>query len=157
LNERIAATACTEKLNFTAGRYVGKDDPVCIVRAQSGMPAVGEVLEGFASGHLVSGWMRGSHRGPLMPVSAKDAVPTRFDGPPRVMGLGFQVSNGKLHGPRDLFSDISFDLIRSKCLVIADYMRSHGPFEPHRLSEAELEYTTLPEVLENLKSRFKMD
>jgi fructose 1,6-bisphosphate aldolase/phosphatase len=31
-----------------AGRYVGKDDPVCIVRAQGNFPAVGEVLEPFA-------------------------------------------------------------------------------------------------------------
>ena len=151
----IAAVICTEKLNLSAGKYVGKDDPVCIVRAQSGFPAMGEVLEGFTTGHLVSGWMRGSHRGPLMPVSQKDAVPTRFDGPPRVVGMGFQVSNHMLKGPKDLFDDISFDNVRKKCLDVADYMRAHGPFEPHRVSEKELEYTTLPQVLEKLKPRFK--
>ena len=69
-------------VKLTAGRYVGKDDPVCIVRCQSGLPAVGEVLEPFANPHLVSGWMRGSHTGPLMPVAMKDASPSRFDGPP---------------------------------------------------------------------------
>ncbi|HDI42412.1 MAG TPA: fructose 1,6-bisphosphatase, partial [Candidatus Bathyarchaeota archaeon] len=31
----------------------------------------------------------------------------------------------------------------------------HGPFEPHRLPSSELEYTTLPQVLEKLKNRFK--
>jgi len=41
---------------------------VAIVRAQSGLPALGEVLEPFAFPHLVSGWMRGSHNGPIMPV-----------------------------------------------------------------------------------------
>jgi len=153
--ERIAAEVCTEKLNVIAGQYVGKDDPVCIVRAQSGFPAVGEVLEGFSLGHLVSGWMRGSHKGPLMPVSLKDATPTRFDGPPRVVGLGFQVCDGELIGPKDLFDDVSFDKVRERCNEIADYMRRHGPFEPHRVSEKELEYTTLPEVLKKLEPRFK--
>jgi len=153
--QAIAAEICTEKLSLAAGKYVGKDDPACIVRAQSGFPATGEVIEGFALGHLVSGWMRGSHKGPLMPVAQKDATPTRFDGPPRVVGLGFNVANGKLFGPRDLFDDISFDLTRQRCNEITDYMRRHGPFEPHRVSEKELEYTTLPKVLEKLKPRFK--
>ncbi len=153
--DRIAAVVCTEKLSYSAGRYVGKDDPVCIVRSQSGFPATGEVLEGFTLGHLVSGWMRGSHKGPLMPVAQKDATPTRFDGPPRIVGMGFNVNNGKLEGPRDLFDDKSFDLTRQRCLEITDYMRRHGPFEPHRVSEKELEYTTLPAVLEKLKPRLK--
>jgi len=39
----------TEKLFQTAGTYVGKDDPVALVRCQSGLPALGEVLEPFAS------------------------------------------------------------------------------------------------------------
>ncbi len=34
-----------------------------IVRCQSGLPAVGEVLEPFANPHYVAGWMRGSHNG----------------------------------------------------------------------------------------------
>jgi len=153
--EAIAAEVCTEKLNVAAGKYVGKDDPVCLIRAQSGFPATGEVLEGFSLGHLVSGWMRGSHKGPLMPVSQADATPTRFDGPPRVVGLGFNVGNRKLYGPRDLFADISFDPTRQRCLQVMDYMRAHGPFEPHRVSEKELEYTTLPAVLEKLKPRLK--
>ncbi|MGB6680969.1 MAG: fructose 1,6-bisphosphatase, partial [Candidatus Bathyarchaeia archaeon] len=38
---------------------------------------------------------------------------------------------------------------------IADYMRLHGPFMPHRLSSEEMEYTTLPEVLDKLKDRFQ--
>ena len=151
----IAAVVSTERLSKIAGRYVGKDDPVAIVRAQSGFPAVGEVLEAFAMPQLVPGWMRGSHRGPLMPVSQRDARPTRFDGPPRTMALGFQLSNGKLLGPVDLFDDKSFDGPRQKAIEICDYMRRHGPFEPHLLSPQELEYTTLPQVTERLKGRFK--
>ncbi len=60
-----------------AGRYIGKDDPVCIIRCQSGLPAVGEVLEAFAQPHLVAGWMRGGSHwgGPLLPVAEKTAAP----------------------------------------------------------------------------------
>ncbi len=153
--ESICATVCTEKLSLIAGQYVGKDDPVAICRAQSGFPAVGEILEAFALGHTVAGWMRGSHRGPLMPVSFEDATPTRFDGPPRIIGLGFQVGNGKLVGPVDLFKDPSFNITRERCMKVAEYLRAHGPFEPHRLGEDEMEYTTLPKVLEKLKPRMK--
>jgi len=99
--------------------------------------------------------MRGSHNGPLMPVSLKDAQCTRFDGPPRVIALGFQVRNGLLTQPVDLFDDPAFDLTRKKAQEIMDYMRRHGPFEPHRLPMADMEYTTLPKVMKKLGSRFK--
>jgi fructose 1,6-bisphosphate aldolase/phosphatase len=95
LSGEIAASSSTQKLAFLAGRYVGKDDPVCIVRCQGSFPAVGEVLEPFAKPYLVEGWMRGSHYGPLMPVSVADSLPTRFDGPPRVTALGFQLAEGR--------------------------------------------------------------
>jgi fructose 1,6-bisphosphate aldolase/phosphatase len=152
-----AAAASTSRLSLIAGRYVGKDDPVCIVRAQHGLPAAGEILEGFSFPHLVAGWMRGSHHGPMMPVSAEDSQnrTSRFDGPPRVIGLGFQVSDAKLIGPTDLFADIAFDRTRETANLVADYMRLHGPFMPHRLGPEEMEYTTLPEVLKKLKDRFK--
>jgi len=151
----IAATASTQKLSLIAGRYVGKDDPVMMARAQSGFPAVGEVLNPFAFPHTVSGWMRGSHYGPLMPVSVAEANPSRFDGPPRVSCVGFQLADGKLIGPRDMFADVSFDRARAIANEIADYLRMHGPFEPHRLPLEEMEYTTLPEVMKKLKSRFQ--
>ena len=154
-DREIAATVSSERLNLIAGRYVGKDDPVAIARAQSGFPAVGEILEAFSFPHLVAGWMRGSHHGPLMPVGLRDAKMTRFDGPPRVVALGFQIHNGELIGPVDLFDDPAFDETRRLAQIIADYMRRHGPFMPHRLGPEEMEYTTLPEVLKKLHDRFK--
>ena len=150
----IAAVSSTQRLALIAGRYVGKDDPVCIVRSQGQFPAVGEVLEPFASPILVEGWMRGSHMGPLMPVSVPDSTPTRFDGPPRVVAVGFQLAEGKLVGPRDMFADKSFNLARHQANEMADLMRRHGPFEPHRLPLDEMEYTTMPQVAEKLKGRF---
>lgn len=153
-NGEIAASSSTQRLNLMAGRYVGKDDPVLIVRCQSGLPALGEVLEPFSFPHLVAGWMRGSHHGPLMPVSVDQSTPTRFDGPPRVVALGFQIANGKLVGPQDLFADPAFDRARQTANEVADYLRRLGPFEPHRLGLGEMEYTTMPEVLRKLENRF---
>jgi len=150
----IAAVSSTQRLSLIAGRYVGKDDPVCIVRSQGQFPAVGEVLEPFTAPILVEGWMRGSHQGPLMPVSVADSTPTRFDGPPRVVAVGFQLSGGKLVGPRDMFADKSFDLARHQANEMADIMRRHGPFEPHRLPLEAMEYTTMPEVAKKLEGRF---
>ncbi|MFN3567528.1 MAG: fructose-1,6-bisphosphate aldolase/phosphatase [Caldimicrobium sp.] len=156
-DKEIAASASTQKLSLTAGRYVGKDDPVLIVRCQSGFPAVGEVLEPFSRPWFVEGWMRGSHTGPLMPVSFSMAKPTRFDGPPRVIAAGYQICEGQLIGPVDLFDDPAFDQARKEASIMANYLRRQGIFEPHRLPPEEMEYTTLPKVLEKLKDRFKLE
>ena len=150
----IAAASSTQRLALIAGQYVGKDDPVCIVRSQGTFPAVGEILEPFTLPLLVEGWMRGSHHGPLMPVSIPDSTPTRFDGPPRVVAAGFQLSGGKLVGPRDMFADKSFDNARQQANDAADFMRAHGPFEPHRKPLEEMEYTTMPAVMKKLAGRF---
>ena len=151
----IAASSSTQKLSLIAGRYVGKDDPVCIVRAQGIFPAVGEVLEPFARPHIVEGWMRGSHNGPLMPVAVKESNPTRFDGPPRVIAAGFQLAEGRLVGPVDMFDDPAFNNARQAALNMADMLRRHGPFEPHRLPLEEMEYTTMPQVMQKLRRRFE--
>jgi fructose 1,6-bisphosphate aldolase/phosphatase len=151
----IAAVSSTERVSLIAGRYVGKDDPVCVVRAQGEFPAVGEILEPFTMPELVEGWMRGSHHGPLMPVAVREANPSRFDGPPRVIAAGFQLSSGMLVGPRDMFDDPAFDEARHLANQAADYLRRHGPFEPHRLPLDEMEYTTMPQVMKRIEGRFE--
>ncbi|MBM3309226.1 MAG: fructose 1,6-bisphosphatase [Candidatus Altiarchaeales archaeon] len=151
----IAASISTEKVSFIAGTYVGKDDPCMLVRAQSGYPATGEVLNPFAQPYYIAGWMRGSHRGPLMPVGQKNANCTRFDGPPRLIALAFSIKEGKLVGPSDCFDDPGFDRARKMANIMADIMRRHGTFQPHLLPPGEMEYTTLPNVLKKLKPRFK--
>jgi len=151
----VCASATTTKLSLIAGRYVGKDDPSLIVRCQSGLPAVGEALEPFAWPHFVGGWMRGSHCGPLMPCALEDARPSRLDGPPRVVALGFQLADGELIGPRDMFADSAWDKAREMANEMAYTMRRHGPFEPHRLSLEEMEYTTMPQIMERLASRWQ--
>jgi fructose 1,6-bisphosphate aldolase/phosphatase len=103
---------------------------------------------------MVEGWMRGSHHGPLMPVATHQANPSRFDGPPRVTCAGFQLADGMLVGPRDMFDDPSFDDARRGANQAAEYLRRHGPFEPHRLPLEEMEYTTMPQVMHKLQGRF---
>ena len=65
------------------------------------------------------------------------------------------MSDGELIGPADLFDDVAFDGARKTAVRIAEYMRRHGPFEPHLLSPEELEYTTLPQVIGRLNKRFE--
>ncbi len=72
-----------------------------------------------------------------------------------MVALGFQLCHGRLIGPQDFFADVAFDRARKKALKVADYLRHLGPFEPHRLSLDQLEYTTLPLVAEKLQERFE--
>ena len=150
----VGAVSSTDKLSLIAGRYVGKDDPTSIVRCQGAFPAVGEVLEAFTTPWIVEGFMRGSHYGPWMPVSLENANPSRFDGPPRIVALGYQLAEGKLIGPRDMFDDPSFDPARAEANCISDILRKHGPFEPHRLPLDEMEYTTMPAVAAKMADRW---
>jgi len=157
----ICAATSTTRLSLIAGKYVGKDDPVSIVRAQHGLPALGEILVPFMHTYFVEGWMRGSHWGPLMPVGLKDSRCTAFDGPPRIVALGFQVGHGKIASDdngdpliSDLFDDPAFDLARREAIEYAVALRRMGEFEPARLSAETMEYTTLPKVLEKLKDKF---
>jgi fructose 1,6-bisphosphate aldolase/phosphatase len=163
-DNEIAASSSTTKLALIAGKYVGKDDPVCIIRSQSGLPSVGEITSPFLHPYLVAGWMRGSHWGPFFPVGLKNSKCTLFDGPPRIIGLGFQVANGKLVSDDDgipmyvdLFDDPAFDKARSEALDLAAHLRRHGTFMPARLGAEAMEYTTLPQCLEALESRFKKE
>jgi len=163
----ITAAVSTERLSFIAGKYVGKDDPVAIMRTQSGLPAVGEALQPFAFPALVAGWMRGSHNGPWYPCAVEDANPSFFDGPPRICAIGLQIADGRFHGledpkspvgehiPVDYFAGSCWDYVRREAMEKALYIRKHGPFMPAILPPEELEYTTRGKVLEKLVSRME--
>lgn len=161
-DDLICAASSVSKLSLIAGKYVGKDDPVMITRAQHGLPAVGEILAPFMHSYFVQGWMRGSHWGPLMPVGLKSSKCTVFDGPPRIVALGFQVADGKISSDdegnpmiADMFDDPAFALARHEAMQNACTLRNMGEFEPARLSAEEMEYTTIKQVLEKLGKRFK--
>lgn len=157
----ICASTSITSLAHIAGKYIGKDDPVAIIRAQHGLPALGEILMPFMHSYLTAGWMRGSHWGPVMPVRLKDAKCTVFDGPPRIVALGFQISDGRIAGDDegnpmivDLFDDIAFELARKESLEYTVMLRRMGEFEPARLSIEHMEYTAITEIINKLKDRF---
>jgi fructose 1,6-bisphosphate aldolase/phosphatase len=54
-----------------------------------------------------------------------------------------------------MFDDPSYDATREQASQIAEYLRRHGPFEPHRLPLEEMEYTTMPTVARKMADRWE--
>lgn len=148
-----AASVSTTRLHNVAGKYVGKDDPVALVRTQKDFPATGEILSPYGIGHYVSGFMRGSHNGPLMPVK-KNSPTSFFDGPPLVNCLAFCVKDGKLTEPADVFDHPYWDYVRNNVSRKAGEIRKQGFFGPAMLPMSELEYTGVVETLNELEKKF---
>ena len=146
-------SASTTRLHNIAGKYVGKDDPVMLVRTQKDFPATGEILSPYTIGHFVAGFMRGSHNGPLMPVKKNSPI-SYFDGPPIVSCLAFSVKNGKLTEPVDCFDQPYWDYVRMKVSQKAEEIRKQGFVGPAMLPMSELEYTGVMETLNKLEKKF---
>jgi fructose 1,6-bisphosphate aldolase/phosphatase len=151
----IAAAVSTSRLHNIAGKYTGKDDPVMLVRVQGSFPATGEVLSPFSIGHYVAGFMRGSHTGPMMPVTLNSAV-SYFDGPPIVACHAFCVHDGKLTEPADAFAHPFWDYIRDKVSRKAVELREQGFSGSAMLPYSELEYGGIVEKMKLLDTRFKI-
>ena len=131
--------ASTDRLHNIAGTYVGKDDPICLVRTQKRFPATEEVGSVFNNPHFVAGNTRGSHNMPLMPVKLNSAATINFC-IPIVEALVFSMHNGKFTGPFDGFSTPDWDLIRERATEKAMAIRSQGFIHPATLVPSELEY-----------------
>ena len=136
--EPIVASS-TDRLHNIAGTYVGKDDPICVVRTQKNFPATEEVGSVFNNPHYVAGNTRGSHNMPLMPVKLNSPASINFC-IPIVQALVFSMHNGKLVGPFDGFSTPDWDYIREIATKKALAMRSQGFVHPATLVPSELEY-----------------
>ena len=150
-----AAVLSTTRLHNIAGKYTGKDDPIALVRLQGEFPATGEVLAPFQIGHLVAGFMRGSHTGPLMPCKLNATI-SYFDGPPVVTGAAFCVKNGKLTEPADVFDHPFWDQVRNKISEKAIDIRRQGFSGAAMLPYSELEYGGIVEKLKYLEKKFKI-
>ena len=136
--EPIVASS-TDRLHNIAGTYVGKDDPICVVRTQKNFPATEEVGSVFNNPHYVAGNTRGSHNMPLMPVKLNSAATINFC-IPIVQALVFSMHNGKFTGPFDGFSTPDWDYVREIATKKALAMRSQGFVHPATLVPSELEY-----------------
>jgi fructose 1,6-bisphosphate aldolase/phosphatase len=148
-----AASVSTTRLRNIAGRYVGKDDPVAIVRVQKIFPATEEFGPPFALGAFVAGDTRGSHNLPLMPVPLNTPASTFFCCP-MVSAAGYSMHEGVLTGPVDLFADPFWNQVRDRIAEKAMEMRRQGFFEPAMLPYSELEYGGIVVRLERLEREF---
>jgi fructose 1,6-bisphosphate aldolase/phosphatase len=153
-SEQIVS-ASTDRLHNIAGTYVGKDDPIAIVRTQKNFPATEEAGSAFNEPHYVAGNTRGSHHMPLMPVKLNSAASLNYS-IPIVSCLLFSMHNGKLTGPHDGFGTADWDLQRTHAAKRAMIMRSQGFIHPATLVPEELEYNKGYEArMAKLQSKFK--
>ena len=153
-DEPIVA-ASTDRLHNIAGTYVGKDDPICIVRTQKNFPATEEAGSVFNNPHYVAGNTRGSHHMPLMPVKINSPATIDYC-IPIVEALVFSMHNGKLVGPFDGFSTPDWDYVRQIATKRALAMRSQGFIHPATLVPSELEYAEGYKArMDVLKSKMK--
>lgn len=137
-NQPILA-ASTDRLHNIAGTYVGKDDPICIIRTQKDFPATEEAGSAFNNPHLVAGNTRGSHHMPLMPVKINSPASINY-AIPIVSALVFSMHNGILTGPVDGFGSVDWDYVRNIAMKRAIAIRSQGFVHPATLVPDELEY-----------------
>lgn len=144
----------TTRLKHIAGRYVGKDDPVGIVRVQKIFPATEEVGACFRIAHYVGGDTRGSHNQPLMPVKFNSPASVHYC-IPIVQGIAFSLQKGKMTEFVDIFDDPFWEYIREKASLKSILMREQGFIEPSMLPRDELEYGGIVERLKSLEKRFK--
>ena len=149
-----AAVVSTTRLHNIAGKYTGKDDPVMLVRTQKNFPATGEVLSPYSIGHMVAGFMRGSHIGPLMPCKLNSTI-SFFDGPPVVTCAAFCVHKGKLTEPADAFDHPYWDYARHEISRKATDIRKQGFSGAAMLPYTELEYGGIVEILKRLDKKFR--
>ena len=148
-------SASTDRLHNIAGTYVGKDDPIAIVRTQKNFPATEEAGSAFNDPHYVAGNTRGSHHMPLMPVKLNSAASLNYS-IPVVSCLLFSMHNGKLTGPHDGFGTADWDLQRTWASERAMIMRNQGFIHPATLVPDELEYNKGYEArMAKLATKFK--
>ncbi|WP_415281729.1 fructose-1,6-bisphosphate aldolase/phosphatase [Candidatus Nitrososphaera sp. FF02] len=154
MSEQIVS-ASTDRLHNIAGTYVGKDDPIMIVRTQKNFPATEEAGSAFNDPHYVAGNTRGSHHMPLQPVKLNSAASLNYS-IPIVSCLLFSMHNGKLTGPHDGFGTVDWDLQRMWASERAMIMRKQGFIHPATLIPEELEYQKGYQArMSKLESKFR--
>src|ERR671931_1227894 len=152
--EQILSSS-TDRLHNIAGTYVGKDDPIAIVRTQKNFPATEEAGSAFNDPHYVAGNTRGSHHLPLMPVKLNSAASLNYS-IPIVSCLLFSMHNGKFTQPHDGFGTADWELQRMRAAERAMIMRNQGFIHPATLVPDELEYNKGYQArIDKLNQKFK--
>ncbi len=147
----------TDRLHIIAGQYVGKDDPIAIVRNQGFFPAPEEILSPFTKAHYIGGDCRGSHTMPLMPVPVNTAV-TGMYCLPIISCLGFSMTHDGHFSSHyvDFFDNPVWDFVRLKAQKKGIEMRSQGWSGPAMLPYTELEYSGFRDTIASLLDQFEV-
>jgi len=119
------------------------DRPVCVVRLQSGLPAVGEAHASFGGEPQITiGGPSGSYHLAVMPVTLADAIPVATsDGLCRLIAYSYQsYDQGRIPPPHDvvdLFAQDSVETrwLQSRAVELARCMAAHGEFQPYVVAE----------------------
>jgi len=151
----IIASLSTTRLHNIAGRYVGKDDPIMVVRVQRPFLATEEMGAVFKYAHYVGGDTRGSHNLALMPVRLNSPASLYYCNP-IVSALVFSVHNGRFTEVHDGFADPVFDEVRRIAATKSFFMRENGFVMPSMLPMEEIEYTTLADNIKELEKKFEV-
>lgn len=153
-----AVSASTDRLHAIAGKYVGKDDPIAVIRNQGIFPAPEEIISPFVKAHFVGGDARGAHNMPLMPVPLNTAT-TGFYCLPIVSCIGFSLNpHGKFSNfYTDFFDNYAWDFVRLRSQEKAIEMRSQGWSGPAMLHFSELEYGAMKDTINNLLKKFRKE
>jgi fructose 1,6-bisphosphate aldolase/phosphatase len=152
-----AASVSAQRLHSIAGKYIGKDDPVAVLRNQGIFPAPEEITSPFAKAHFVGGDARGSHVMPLMPVPLNTPV-TGIYCLPIVSCIGFSIDRqGRFsESYTDFFDNPAWDEVRRVAQRKAIEMRSQGWSGAAMLPYSELEYGGFRDTVSALVKRFRM-
>ena len=138
-NREHIVSSSTDRLHNIAGTYVGKDDPIAIVRTQKNFPATEEAGSAFNDPHIVAGNTRGSHHMPLMPIKLNSAASLNYS-IPIVSCILFSMHNGKFTGPHDGFGTSDWEYQRMLTVEKSYHDESSRIYSSTTLVPEELEY-----------------
>ena len=142
-------------------RTIGAASPVCVLRLQSGLPAVGEAHANIGGDlGLTVGAPEHPYHLAVMPVTLQEA--RSVHGPPgicRVVAYSYQsYGSGRIPPPHDVVDVFAQDPVQTKWLQaeaseLAHCLRQHGEFQPYVVAEeaerrAQAEATALEERFE---------
>jgi fructose 1,6-bisphosphate aldolase/phosphatase len=153
-----AVSASTDRLHAIAGKYVGKDDPIAIIRNQGIFPAPEEIISPFIKTHFVGGDSRGAHNMPIMPVPMNTAT-TGFYCLPIISCVGFSInSKGQFSAYHtDFFDNPAWDYVRLQAQKKAIAMRNQGWSGAAMMAKDELEYTGFKNTTDDLIQQFTQE
>lgn len=154
--EQQVVSVSTDRLHTLADKYIGKDDPVALVRVQGIFPAPEEVVNAYFMPFVVAGGARGSHNMPLLPVPINTPV-TGANCLPVVSCLSYSLNkDGKLTERVDWFDNPAWDVTRMLSQFFGMMIRNQGWYGIAMQHISQLEYGPIRKTVEDLEAQFEV-